>query len=237
MTLAVPPAAQIEVTAQVTAIMLQRVEGAEGLTDVLKDERLNALCLGPGNGHRACAGFGAGSSLKTKRATVLDADALTAFADDPSAAFILSTPRKLRSDASWRRVLAAVPGYRREAGGQPQPKARPIQKWTQRVRPQNGQGCVVLFKGPDTVIAAPDGRCSINARRCMTARLRGWRLQVLAMCWRGSSPVYWRAGSSPKQAAETGAWLHVECARTFGPGLIAEDLPEQLPKVFKELNI
>ena len=57
------------------------------------------------------------------------------------------------------------------------------------------------------------------------------------MCWRGSSPGFWRAGLRPMQAAETGAWLHVECARSFGPGLIAEDLPEELPKVFRALGL
>ncbi|MEL6280718.1 MAG: NAD(P)H-hydrate dehydratase, partial [Pseudomonadota bacterium] len=44
-------------------------------------------------------------------------------------------------------------------------------------------------------------------------------------------------GLSPMLAAETGAWLHVECARKFGPGLIAEDLPEQLPAVFRDLGL
>ena len=39
------------------------------------------------------------------------------------------------------------------------------------------------------------------------------------------------------QAAETAAWLHVECARAYGPGLIAEDLPEMLPQVFRALGL
>ena len=44
-------------------------------------------------------------------------------------------------------------------------------------------------------------------------------------------------GLAPMQAAETAAWLHVECARSFGPGLISEDLPEQLPRVLRELGV
>ena len=44
-------------------------------------------------------------------------------------------------------------------------------------------------------------------------------------------------GFNALQAAETAAWLHVECARAFGPGLISEDLPEQLPNVLKQLEI
>jgi NAD(P)H-hydrate repair Nnr-like enzyme with NAD(P)H-hydrate dehydratase domain len=44
-------------------------------------------------------------------------------------------------------------------------------------------------------------------------------------------------GFQPFDAACTAAWLHVECARSFGPGLIAEDLPEELPKVFRALGL
>jgi ADP-dependent NAD(P)H-hydrate dehydratase / NAD(P)H-hydrate epimerase len=96
-------------------------------------------------------------------------------------------------------------------------------------------GCVVLFKGPDTVIAAPDGHCSINA--ALYERAAPWLAtagsgDVLA----GFVTGLLAQGVAPMEAAETGAWLHVECARSFGPGLIAEDLPEELPKVFRSLE-
>ncbi|WP_170329226.1 NAD(P)H-hydrate dehydratase [Ruegeria arenilitoris] len=232
-TLAVPPAAQMEVTAQVTAIMLQRVEGAEGLTDVLKDERLNALCLGPGLGIERAQEL-VPAALKAKRATVLDADALTAFADDPAALFsqlhenCVLTPHggefsRLFPDIAEK--LAETP-----TKGPAYSKVDATREAAKRA------GCVVLFKGPDTVIAAPNGRCSISA--AFYERAAPWLAtagsgDVLA----GFITGLLARGFDPKQAAETGAWLHVECARTFGPGLIAEDLPEQLPKVFKELNI
>jgi NAD(P)H-hydrate repair Nnr-like enzyme with NAD(P)H-hydrate dehydratase domain len=91
-------------------------------------------------------------------------------------------------------------------------------------------------KGPDTVIATPDGQCSINA--AVYDRSAPWLAtagsgDVLA----GVITGLLARGLSPMQAAELGAWLHVECARSFGPGLIAEDLPEQLPKVFRALEI
>ncbi len=97
-------------------------------------------------------------------------------------------------------------------------------------------GCVVLFKGPDTVIADPTGRCSINSAHC--DRAAPWLAtagsgDVLA----GYITGLLARGFSPMQAAETAAWLHVECARSFGPGLIAEDLPEELPKVFRALGL
>ena len=96
-------------------------------------------------------------------------------------------------------------------------------------------GCVVLFKGPDTVIAAPDGRCSINS--AYYDRAAPWLAtagsgDVLA----GFITGLLARGFNPMQAAEAATWLHVECALSFGPGLIAEDLPEELPRVLKTGN-
>ena len=97
-------------------------------------------------------------------------------------------------------------------------------------------GCVVVFKGADTVIADPSGRCSINS--AAYERSAPW------LATAGSGDVLagficglLARGFAPMQAAETAAWLHVECARSFGPGLIAEDLPEELPKVFRALGV
>jgi NAD(P)H-hydrate repair Nnr-like enzyme with NAD(P)H-hydrate dehydratase domain len=97
-------------------------------------------------------------------------------------------------------------------------------------------GCVVLYKGPDTVIAAPDGQCAINA--ALFDRAAPW----LATAGSGDVLAGFITGLlarsfNPMAAAKTAAWLHVECARQFGPGLIAEDLPEQLPAVFARLEI
>ena len=94
---------------------------------------------------------------------------------------------------------------------------------------------MVLLKGADTVIAAPDGRCVVHA--AVRDRAAPWlatagRGDVLA----GIIGGLLARGLSPFEAAETAAWLHVEAARAFGPGLIAEDLPEQLPGVFRALH-
>ncbi len=96
-------------------------------------------------------------------------------------------------------------------------------------------GCVVLFKGPDTVIASPDGRCSIHSAHYERAApwlatagsgdvLAGFIVGLLAR------------GLAPMRAAEVAAYLHVECALHFGPGLISEDIPEQLPNVFSQMG-
>jgi hydroxyethylthiazole kinase-like uncharacterized protein yjeF len=97
-------------------------------------------------------------------------------------------------------------------------------------------GCVVLFKGPDTVIANPSGRAAINVAHYDSAA--PWLAtagsgDVLA----GFISGLLARGFPPFDAAATGAWLHVECARSFGPGLIAEDLPEEVPKVFRALGL
>jgi hydroxyethylthiazole kinase-like uncharacterized protein yjeF len=97
-------------------------------------------------------------------------------------------------------------------------------------------GCVVLYKGPDTVIADPKGRTAINSAHY--DRAAPWLAtagsgDVLA----GFITGLLARGFSPFDAASAGAWLHVECARSFGPGLIAEDLPEELPKVFRSLGL
>ncbi|MFN4153684.1 MAG: NAD(P)H-hydrate epimerase [Paracoccaceae bacterium] len=97
-------------------------------------------------------------------------------------------------------------------------------------------GCVVLLKGPDTVIAGPDGRCAVNA--AVGERAAPW------LATAGSGDVLtgficglMARGFAPFDAACTAAWLHVECARSFGPGLIAEDLPEELPRVLRALGL
>ncbi|MDP5215904.1 NAD(P)H-hydrate dehydratase [Ruegeria sp. 2205SS24-7] len=231
-TLGVPPSAQMEVASQITSLMLRRVEGGDGLAELLSDERLNALCLGPGLGLERARDLVPGA-LKTARPTVLDADALSGFADAPEGLFAMLhetcvlTPHggefaRLFPDISEK--LNAVP-----TKGPAYSKVDATRDAAKRA------GCVVLFKGPDTVIAAPDGRCSVNSAHY--ERAAPWLAtagsgDVLA----GFITGLLARGFAPMQAAETGAWLHVECARHFGPGLIAEDLPEQLPAVYRELG-
>ncbi|MEX0349895.1 MAG: NAD(P)H-hydrate dehydratase [Paracoccaceae bacterium] len=232
-TLGVPPSAQMEVASQITSLMLRRVEGGDGLAELLSDERLNALCLGPGFGLDRARDL-VPVALASKRAVVLDADALSAFADAPEDLFgmlhdtCVLTPHggefaRLFPDISEK--LNAVP-----TKGPAYSKVDATREAAKRA------GCVVLFKGPDTVIAAPDGRCSVNSAHY--ERAAPWLAtagsgDVLA----GFITGLLARGFDPMQAAETAAWLHVECARHFGPGLIAEDLPEQLPAVFRVLGL
>lgn len=234
-TLGVPPSGQMEVACQVTSIMLSRIEGGDGLAAMLEDDRLNALCLGPGLGverARELVPVALGRGGVKPRPTVLDADALTAYAEAPEDLFgmlhetCVLTPHggefaRLFPDIAER--LNATP-----VKGPAYSKVDATREAAARA------GCVVLFKGADTVIAAPDGRCSINSAQY--DRAAPW----LATAGAGDVLAGFIAGllargHGPMLAAETAAWLHVECARCFGPGLIAEDLPEALPTVLRRL--
>ena len=235
-TVGCPVDALAENAARLDAVMLRVVADGEALALALEDRRINALCLGPGMGTGARDAGLVAVALGRRgepRPTVLDADALTLLAGD-AALFValhggcVLTPHagefaRLFPDIAAK--LAAV-----ATKGPAYSKVDATREAAKRA------GCVVLFKGPDTVIAAPDGRCAINSAHY--DRAAPWLAtagsgDVLA----GFITGLLARGFSPFDAACTGAWLHVECARSFGPGLIAEDLPEELPKVFRALGL
>lgn len=236
-TLGVPGSAQLEVAAQITAIMLARVEDGDALAQMLGDARLNALCMGPGLGLDDRAAGLLAAALKPaggdRRAMVLDADALTILARRPALFDALHdrcvlTPHagefaRLFPDIAEK--LAAPPSDKSD-----DPRLAAVREAAARA------GCVVLLKGAKTVISTADGRAAINdatgdhaAPWLGTAGsgdvLAGFITGLLAR------------GFSPMSASQTAAWLHVACARGFGAGLIAEDIPEQLPKVFRSLGL
>ncbi len=233
-TLGCPSPAQAENAAQLNAVMLCAIDGVGDLARAIEDRRINALCLGPGLGvdtatrHLALLALGA---LSGGRALVLDADALTAFDETPEALFeatrgqrVVLTPHggefaRLFPDLAARLKAPATEG--------------PAFSRVDAARAAAARaGCVLLLKGPDTVIAAPDGHCSLHA--ALYERAAPWLAtagsgDVLA----GLITGLLARGFDPMQAAETAAWLHVEAARRFGAGLIAEDLPEILPEILR----
>ena len=233
-TLGTPPAALIENAAQLNAIMLRKIKNADALAEALQDKRINALCLGPGMGlgGKQAALVEAALAGEEPRPTVLDADALTLLANDKTLFDKLHAKCILTPHAGEFARLFPDIAAKLDA---PATKGPAYSKVDATRDAAKRAGCVVLYKGPDTVIADPSGRCSINAsvyeRSAPWLATAGSR-DVLA----GFITGLLARGFHPMQAAETGAWLHTECALSFGPGLIAEDLPEQLPNVFQKLG-
>lgn len=231
-TLGVPPNAQQEVACQITALMMQRVGDAKSFEGVLQDRRLNALCLGPGLGKERAREL-VPVALSSERAAVLDADALSAYVDDPTALFYLLHEKVVLTPhgGEFARLFPDIAAKLME----PPTKGPAYSKVDATREAAARAGCIVLFKGPDTVIASPDGQCAVNS--AVYDRSAPWLAtagsgDVLA----GFITGLLARGFAPQQAAESAAWLHVECARVFGPGLIAEDLPEMLPRVLKGLK-
>ena len=232
-TIACPEDALTEIAAQTTAIMCTPLPSADALKDTLKDQRLNALCLGPGLGiDRAKELVLIALAGVEPRPTVLDADALTAFESDPDQLFTLLhktcvlTPHAGEFKRLFPNIAAKLDA--------PATKGPAYSKVDATREAAKRAGCTVLFKGPDTVIADPSGRAAINSsayNRAAPWLATAGSGDVLA----GFITGLLARGFAPMQAAETAAWLHTECALKFGPGLIAEDLPETLPAVLKDL--
>lgn len=192
------------------------VASLDDFAGLLADGRKNAWALGPGGGVGAALRERVLAVLAAGRAAVLDADALTSFADAPSQLFAALSPRAVLTphDGEFARLFGPVAGSRLERARQAAGRA----------------GAVVLLKGPDTVVAHPDGRAVITANAPPTLATAGSG-DVLA----GLIVGLLAAGLDGFAAAACGAWLHGAAAAAFGPGLIAEDLPEALPAVLAGL--
>lgn len=247
-TLGVPPEALAENAAQLTAIMLQAIGGASDLTAALADNRITALCLGPGLGvgpatrdmvraALAASDIGFGNGFGEKRRYVLDADALTSFAQDPEALFeqlhenCVLTPHEGEFARLFPDLRESVRGA--DVSKPPLSKVEAVRAASKRA------GCTILLKGAAEVIASPNGTASIHA--ALYDRSAPWlgtagAGDVLAGIITGlmASPV---APSHIHQIVEAAAYLHVEAARAFGPGLIAEDLPDCLPQVYRRIGL
>jgi hydroxyethylthiazole kinase-like uncharacterized protein yjeF len=237
-TVGCPAEALAENAARLDAVMLRVLEDGAALDAVLKDGRIGVVCLGPGLGTGAREAGLVAAALGVGRAgrpvsLVLDADALTILSREAGLFGALHDGCVLTPHGGEFARLFPDLAERLEA----LPTTGPAYSKVDATREAAARaGCVVLFKGADTVIAAPDGRCAINSAHY--DRAAPW----LATAGSGDVLAGFIAGLlarglSPFDAACTGAWLHVECAREFGPGLIAEDLPETLPAVFRRLGV
>lgn len=203
-----------------TAIMVRQADDAGELSALLADERKNAVLIGPGAGVGARTKAMVLAALKTNAAIVLDADALTSFAADPHALFTAIASRTAPvaitpHEGEFARLFHA------NGEGSKVDRARAAAA---------SSGAVILLKGSDTVVAAPDGRVSINATTSPWLATAGTG-DVLA----GIVLGLLAQRMEPFSAVSAAAWIHGMAARMFGPGLIAEDLSPTLPAVLREL--
>jgi hydroxyethylthiazole kinase-like uncharacterized protein yjeF len=215
-TIAVPEVALQVYAAALTSIMVSALAKPGDLQRLLADSRYSGLLIGPGAGVGDATRTHTLEMLNTRRATVLDVDALSSFHDDPHLLFgaiagpCVMTPHEgefvrlfnIAGDKLYRARFAA--------------------------RLSNA---VVVIKGSDTVIAAPDGRAIVNANAPASLAtagagdvLSGIVLGLLAQ------------GMAPFLASAAAVWLHGAAGAAFGPGLLAEDLPDLLPEAFRGLG-
>ena len=217
-TVLAPPSAALIYRITLVGTLFETIGGGADLADRLAEPRAHAVLVGPGNGVTEATWDNVLAALASRKPAVLDADALTLFAERPDKLFgaiagpCLLTPH----EGEFVRLFGPV-GAEGKLAGARAAAAR--------------SGAVVLLKGPDTVVAAPDGRAAIcdNAPPDLATAGAG---DVLA----GFAVALMAQGMPVFEAACAAAWLHGEAASAFGPGLVAEDIAESLPAVLRGLR-
>ena len=221
-TIASPRDALLVNAAENLAVMVRPVEGADELTEFLSDRRRNVAVLGPGGGVGDKMRALVLAALAGERAVVLDADALTSFAQEPHTLFAAIRGR------AGATVLTPHEGEFSRLFNEVAVSSR--SKLEKARSASAASGATVLLKGPDTVVAAPDGRTAIadNAPPWLATAGSG---DVLA----GFAAGCLAQGMPGFEAAAAAVWLHGEAGAAAGPGLIAEDLPDVMPQVYRRL--
>jgi ADP-dependent NAD(P)H-hydrate dehydratase / NAD(P)H-hydrate epimerase len=224
-TLASPRDALAVNAAALTAVMVRPVDTVIEFAEQLSDSRFNAVVIGPGSGLGERTRDFVHTALSARRALVLDADALTSFADGPDRLF-----ESIKSSQDPQVVLTPHEGEFPRIFSDISNK-HPSRSKLERVRAAaERSGAVVLLKGPDTAVAAPDGRATIAANAppwLATAGAGDVLSGIIAGLLAQGVPAF--------EGACIGVWMHGEAGREAGPGLIAEDLPEVLPAVHRRI--
>lgn len=217
-TIACPTESLSVIAPTLSEVLLVPSDSPSDLFDLLTLRKRNAVLIGPGNGVSDETRANVKTVLDAPVAVVIDADALTVFEDAPEELFreldetCVLTPH----DGEFDRIFPNVEDVGRLA------RARFAAEIS---------GAVIVLKGPDTVVAHPDGRaaiCNIAPPQLATAGSG----DVL-----GGILIGLRAqGVPPFEASAIAVWLHARAALNFGPGLIASDLPSQIPSILRYLQ-
>jgi NAD(P)H-hydrate epimerase len=213
--IAVPELSLAVYAAALTSIMVEPMTTEGDLDRLLADPRFTACLIGPGAGVGHSTRARALKMLTSGKAVLLDADAITACAAHPEELFAaikgacVITPH----EGEFKRLFSC--------DGDKLSRAR----WAAK-----RSGAVIVLKGSDTVIASPDGRAAINGNAPATLATAGSG-DVLAGLILGMLAQ----GMNPFPAACAAVWMHGAAAASFGPGLLAEDLPDLIPGVLRQL--
>lgn len=221
-TLACAPEMYLLYSLSQASLLISPVDSAQQFQALLADTRRNAVLLGPGGGTAGPAGDllrqATLDALAADRSGVLDGDVFSVFADRLSDLCLAGL------DDQW--VLTPHEGeFHRLFGELPGGRLQRAQAAAAR------SGAVIVLKGPDTVIAHPDGRAIINENAPADLATAGSG-DVLA----GMIAGLITQGMPAFMAAAAGCWLHGESGRSAGPGLLADDLPETLPTLLAMLR-
>jgi hydroxyethylthiazole kinase-like uncharacterized protein yjeF len=229
-TLASPTSALPINASALTSVMVRASDGPAGLAQLLADPRKNVVALGPGLGvgEETCALVETAlAKSEAPRSVVLDADALTSFAgslDRLRRAIALASGQVVMTPhaGEFARLFPAV--AHRPQGAAPKSKLDHARAAAREC------GAILLFKGPDTVVAAPDGRAAIMPAASPWLATAGSG-DVLT----GIVAGLLAQGMAGFAATACAAWIHARAAEIFGPGLISDDIIDSLPAVWRQL--
>ena len=217
-TLAAPTSALLLYAKALESVIVRPCETLHDWEALIDNERHPALLIGPGLGLGGARKKEVLAALAAKRPTVVDADGLTNFADNPDVFF-----KALHTDC----VLTPHEGEFSKLFGEIEGD-----KLSRALAASKRAGCIMLLKGAETVIASQDGKVLVNLNAppwLATAGsgdvLAGMILGLIAQ------------KMPPFEAAAAAAWMHGQIAATHGPGLIAEDIVEGIPEVLSELVV
>lgn len=188
------------------AVILIRSNGVDDLKAALRDKRIAAVLIGPGLGLSETGRTLLNACLEASPALVLDADAITLLAEKGPAAVpdgAILTPH----EGEFLRLFGALPGN----------------KIARTIEAARLSGAVVVYKGPDTVIAAPDGRAAVSGASSPWLSTAGTGDVLAGLC-----AARLAVTGDPFRAACEAVWLHADAARRAGSAFIADDLPDQL---------
>jgi hydroxyethylthiazole kinase-like uncharacterized protein yjeF len=224
-TVASPSDALVVNAAALTDIMVRRADGAEGLSGLLNDPRRNAVVLGPGAGIGVITRSQVDLVLESGRAAVLDADALTSFEGEAA-----TLAARIHATRAHEAVITPHDGEYSRLFNDEKEILHLKDRLSRARKAAEFLGLVVVLKGPDTVVASPDGRAVISTNGTPWLATAGSG-DVLA----GAIGGLLAQGHKAFEAAAAGVWLHAEAGRKVGPGLLAHDLPQALRAVIAGL--